>query len=204
MKKLVVFLLLFLSNHFFVAQQFSCDSVIISSIQLSSINPTVEVIVKNNNNTNYIPYPGFVILDSNGDTLAKESVNYFGIGWADQLHELTILSPINLPFNGYLELHSHFYDSLICTFPCTIDTTLNLAVYSSDIIKVFPNPTKEKFSISVGNFYKNIFIEIYDFTGKYLKSINGSNVSLIEFPKGVYLIKVSLDDRVHQFKIFKN
>jgi hypothetical protein len=35
-------------------------------------------------------YPGFVLYNTVGDTIAKETVNYFGIGWNYQSHDLVL------------------------------------------------------------------------------------------------------------------
>ena len=98
MKKVFIVFLIF-QTYCLLAQTFTCDSVQISSIELSSNSSAVEVWVKNTN-LDYIAYPGFIMFDSNGDTLALESIFYFGIGWNYQVHHLDILNPINLPLSG--------------------------------------------------------------------------------------------------------
>ena len=81
-----------------------CDSIIIHSCQPNATGEQIEVIVSNQ----IMSYPGFVILSENGDTIALEEVNYFGIG-LDQLHILNVINPPNLPMSITLELHTLFY-----------------------------------------------------------------------------------------------
>ena len=202
MKKTLLFLFCFSIRCILFGQQFSCDSVQISSIQLSTINPTIEVVVKNTN-IDIISYPGFIMFNSNGDTLAKESVNYFGIGWTYQLHELNIINPINLPLNGYLELHSLFYDTLFCTFPYTLDTTLNSGIIIANNIKVFPNPFIDDITIIVNNFNGNIQTEVYDLIGNRLQTTNETTISLRDYPKEIYILKVAYGDKVKELKVIK-
>ena len=203
MKKVLLFFFCLYTRVVLFGQQFSCDSVQISSIQLSTVNPTIEVMVRNTN-IDIISYPGFIMFNSNGDTLAKEVVNYFGIGWTYQLHELNIINTINLPLNGYLELHSLFYDTLLCTFPYTLDTTLNLGVKTTNNIKVFPNPSSDDFTIFVNNFNGNIETEVYDFIGNRLQVTNENTISLRDYSKGIYILKVAYGNRVQEVKVIKD
>jgi hypothetical protein len=160
--------------------------------------------VVKNTNIDIISYPGFIMFNSNGDTLAKELVNYFGIGWTYQLHELNIINPIDLPLNGYLELHSLFYDTLVCTFPYTLDTTLNLGITIANNIKVFPNPSIEDVTIIVNNFNGNIETEVYDLIGNRLQTTNETTISLRDYARGIYLLKVAYGDRVEEVKLIKD
>ena len=203
MKKTLLFLFCFSIKCILFGQQFSCDSVQISSIQLSAVNPTIEVVVKNSN-FDIISYPGFIMFNSNGDTLAKESVNYFGIGWTYQLHELNIINPINLPLSGYLELHALFYDTLVCTFPYTLDTTLNSGIIIANNIKVFPNPSFDDVTIIVNSINGNIQTEVFDLIGNRLQTTNETTISLRDYSKGIYILKVAYGDRVEEVRVVKD
>ena len=202
MKKVFIVFLIF-QNYSLLAQVFSCDSVQISSIELSSNSPTIELWVKNTN-LDYIAYPGFIMFDSNGDTLAQESIFYFGIGSNYQIHHLDILNPINLPLSGNLELHSWFYDSLVCTFPYTMDSILRIDFSLTNKIKIFPNPTKDNINISLDNFNGNIQTEVYDLIGNRLKTTDETTISLRDYSKGIYILKVTYGDRVEEVKVIKD
>jgi len=202
MKK-VFFVFLIFQTYSLLAQVFSCDSVQISSIELSLNSPTVEMWVKNTN-LDYIAYPGFIMFDYNGDTLAQESIFYFGIGSNYQVHHLDILNPINLPLSGNLELHSWFYDSLVCTFPYTMDSALKLDFSLINKIKIFPNPTKENINISLHNFNGKIQTEVYDLIGNRLQTTNETTISLRDYARGIYILKLSYGDRVEEVKVIKD
>ena len=71
-------------------------------------------------------------------------------------------------------------------------------------VKVFPNPTNENITISIENFTGNIQTEVYDFTGKLLVTTNHTNLSLADYPSGIYSLKVTYGDRVEEVKVIKD
>ncbi len=203
MKKTIGAVLLLFMINLLNAQQFSCDSVEIFSVQLSIINPTVEVVVKNSN-ADIISYPGFILFNTNADTLAMESVNYFGIGTNYQTHDLNLLNSINLPFNGYLELHSWFYDSLKCTFAVSIDTTFAAIVPSFlSSVNVFPNPTNNLITLGIDGYNGPINVEVYDLQGRLLEATANTTISMGKYAKGIYVFKVAYGDRNQELKVVK-
>ncbi len=118
MKYLLTFSL-FLFFSITASAQTDCDSVDVISVKYSPFTDTLIVVHVENNNPNEIfDYPGFVLLDSNGDTLAKETVNYFGIG-GESIHTLEVRDGVHDPLNDFLgsmELHTNFYDVLACSW----------------------------------------------------------------------------------------
>lgn len=149
MKQILAILIFTIGSFSFAQGQFTCDSVFVDSIRFQADpNDGLQLIAKNSN-VDIISYPGFILFDGNGDTIAAEIVNYFGIGnW--QTHLLEWINPIPLPFSGYLELHSGFYDSLRCTFmPINIaDTTLGVEKSQAVNFNLYPNPNNQNFTIS--------------------------------------------------------
>ncbi|MCF8405541.1 MAG: T9SS type A sorting domain-containing protein [Bacteroidales bacterium] len=119
-----------------------CDSVFINCCPPGGITSEAITIEAANHASYIFPYPGFILFDANNDTIAKEAVNYFGIGYFYQAHMLELKAPFSLPFDGYLELHTGFYNEMACTFPFHIpDTTLtNLAVHTPGEVTISPNP----------------------------------------------------------------
>ncbi|MCF8278292.1 MAG: T9SS type A sorting domain-containing protein [Flavobacteriales bacterium] len=119
MKHLLTFFL-FLVFSFSASSQTVCDSLDFISIKYSPFTDSVIVVhVENNNSNEIFDYPGFVIIDDNGDTLAKETVNYFGIG-SESVHLLEVSNGVHDPldnFSGQLELFTGFYDTQVCTWP---------------------------------------------------------------------------------------
>src|SRR5690348_13010364 len=109
MKKILLLSLLQLS-FFAKAQNLpSCDTLVINCCTLNSVGPNTITLYASNSSSNLFDYPGFIVLDAALDTIAKETVTYFGIGQGFQAHTMDIVAPLLLPFNGTLELHTLFY-----------------------------------------------------------------------------------------------
>ena len=57
--------------------------------------------------------------------------------------------------------------------------------------------------IEIENYNGSIQVELYDFTGKLLETTNNTNLSLADYPTGIYLLKVAYGDRVEQLEVVK-
>lgn len=134
-----LFLFLFLFSLLANAQTV-CDSLDFVSIKYSPFTDTLIYVHVENNNTNEIfDYPGFVILDANDDTVAVETVNYFGIG-EESVHPLNVRPGMHDPqdnFEGTLQLYSGFYDTFECEW--NLDQSLCAEQPCDSIILGFQN-----------------------------------------------------------------
>ena len=86
------------------------------SIGYSPFTDSLIIISVENNSTELFDYPGFVLINTDGDTVAKEVVNYFGIG-SQSVHPLQVRAGVHHPlqnFEGTLQLYSGFYDQFEC------------------------------------------------------------------------------------------
>ncbi|RPG60392.1 MAG: hypothetical protein CBD51_001160 [Flavobacteriales bacterium TMED191] len=88
---------------------YSCDALEISSIVYNSNQITVTI---QNSSFAGFPYPGFILFNSLGDTMAIEDVNFFGIG-DESVHilgltEQTITSAVSL------QLFTGFFETMVC------------------------------------------------------------------------------------------
>jgi hypothetical protein len=141
MKILILFLLITLLPDRSRSQNIpACDSLVIECCSFEVDQNTVSLIASNY--LSYLfDYPGFILYNSEMDTVAIETVNYFGIS-TQQPHALDIIHPFSLPFNGILELYVLFYDSLTCTFEVTIPDTITTALQDTEFteLSIFPNP----------------------------------------------------------------
>ena len=100
-----------------------CDSVIIDQVQWAPFSDTALVVHVYNYSSELFDYPGWILFNDLGDTLAKETVNFFGIA-SESWHTLTIHPGATIPtgtFTGTLELWTGFYTDLACTFDWTGD-----------------------------------------------------------------------------------
>ncbi|MBK9758733.1 MAG: hypothetical protein IPO90_01870 [Flavobacteriales bacterium] len=96
-------------QHQFVVSDFgaACDSLALVSIQWHAFSENEIVVhVQNNNFNQLFDYPNFILFDANNDTLAVETVNFFGIA-GDSWHMLQVNEGAIIPdgqFTGMLEL----------------------------------------------------------------------------------------------------
>lgn len=102
----------------------SCDDLDIVSIGWHPFTDSLLVVhVANTMENSAFGYPGFVLLDINGDTLAHETVIYKGIG-TDSWHTLEVHEGAVLPeepFQGILHLWTGFYQELACEWEPSIE-----------------------------------------------------------------------------------
>lgn len=122
-----------------------CDSLSIQCCQWVDGDPDLLRIEASNHSPDIFSYPGFVLFDESEDTIAKEMVNYFGIGWDFQPHDMVLYEPWSLPFEGTLQLYTLFYDSLSCSWPINLpDTALHIQASGDPaVVRLFPNPAQE-------------------------------------------------------------
>lgn len=96
----------------------SCDDLDLVSVQWAAFSDTAVVVHVMNNSAELFNYPNFILFTAQGDTLAKETVNFFGIA-GESWHVLRVMDGVIMPpaaFNGRLELWTGFTDSLACAW----------------------------------------------------------------------------------------
>jgi hypothetical protein len=102
---------------FQVFSQSPCDLVYIDDIRYDAFSDSFLVVQVTNNSGDIFSYPGFILYHPNGDTLAAETVNFFGIGGTHAAPLRILSNTANKIDDGVLELWTGFYDSLACVFP---------------------------------------------------------------------------------------
>lgn len=118
MKKTIIIILSVLSSVVSNAQT-ACDSLDIDVKYAAFSDSLIEISVTNHG-SGFYSYPGFVIFNTNGDTVAKEDVNLFGIG-AASTHVLKIFPGMitSSTFTGTLQLWSGFFTTMECSYNLT-------------------------------------------------------------------------------------
>jgi hypothetical protein len=127
------------------------------------------------------------------------------------------LGQTNIPSFDYQYMSNGIYDvSLIAediTNGCGYDTLKfdNLISCSGgpglsinekiSLVNIYPNPTNENITISINSFIGNIQTEIYDLIGNKLLNTNETTISLQDYARGIYLLKVAYGDRVEEVKV---
>ncbi len=102
----------------------ACDSLDIPLVRWSPFDEGLIEVTAANWSSDLFGYPGFVLLDGQGDTLGQELVNYFGIGTDPQVHTLIVPPGAAVPagpFLGTLHLWTSFYSDAACTFTLPLD-----------------------------------------------------------------------------------
>ena len=191
----------------------ACDSLLIECCDFSLTENSM-IITAENQSSVLFDYPGFVILDANEDTIAKETVNYFGIGWGPQQHTLSIYNAPDLPFTGTLKLYTWFYESLSCTFDIIIpDTSLNnTSSHIKNDINIYPNPCNDQLWISWDDKTNApIQISIIDMNGHLVKEIKNNlsraqvlNIDITELEAGLYFLNIQTEEKVKKEKLLKH
>jgi hypothetical protein len=71
-------------------------------------------------------------------------------------------------------------------------------------VSVFPNPTTQIITISVNNYNGNIQTEVFDLIGNKLQTTNETIISLRDYSKGIYILKVTYGDKSEEVKVIKD
>lgn len=102
---------------------YPCDSLVIESVQWQAFSDTALVVHVFNPTSELFDYPNFILYDAQGDTIANETVNFFGIA-GESWHTLALHGGATIPegpFQGTLELYTGFGVELACTLSGTWD-----------------------------------------------------------------------------------
>ena len=80
------------------------------------------------------------------------------------------------------------------------------SVSSSEIsqkkdVEIHPNPTND--FITISNVEESNKIELFSLNGKFLETVKSNAVSLRNYPQGIYILKVTFEDRVEEMKVIK-
>ena len=71
-------------------------------------------------------------------------------------------------------------------------------------IVLYPNPTSDLITIDIKGYNGPVNVELYDLTGKLIKTTNNTIISLKDYAKGIYIFKVEYGDRVEEIKVVKD
>ena len=88
-----------------------------------------------------------------------------------------------------------------CNYPASCWAT-SIQEYSSNI-NLFPNPTGDLITLDINGYNGSIQTQVYDLSGRLLKSSNNTTISLKDYAKGIYVFRVAYGDRVEELKVVK-
>jgi hypothetical protein len=160
-----------------------CNDTLIYDIT-SVNNPTASISLSNdtlfgNGNGGLQPYS---YLWNTGDISSFIVVNNNGLYSLEITDANNCISDTANYIVNFLSLNKEFYDGF----------------------NVYPNPTKENIIISIENYYGNIKTEVFDLIGNRLQTTNETTITLRDYAKGIYFLKVAYGDRVEEVKVIKN
>ncbi len=69
---------------------------------------------------------------------------------------------------------------------------------------VYPNPTNDLITLDISGYNGTIETQVYDLSGRLLKSTNSTTISLKDYAKGIYVFRVEYGDRVEELKVVKD
>ena len=156
-----------------VLTQFLCSNNNLTSLDLRNGN---NVNFNNGNNTNYPSFAAY-----NNDSLFCISVD--DSAWSAN--------------NWSASIDSHTVFSNNCN-PSSVDI-----IEIEKNLSGYPNPTKENFTISINNYNGNINTEVFDLIGNRVQVTSETIINLKDFSKGIYILKITYDDKVNELKVIK-
>jgi hypothetical protein len=198
MKKIILPALLAISI-FSKAQNLpACDSLVIACCTFDSLGVNTITIYADNHSSVLFDYPGFVLFNAAMDTIAKETVQYFGIGTGFQPHTMDIVAPLVLPFSGKLNLYTGFHTFLACSFPYQIaDTATGVLEHDGmNRVEVYPNPAVSSVTITLPGFTaeQDLEVAVCDVTGREVLrtkfDLSPMKVELKGLSEGMYVLKI--------------
>ena len=136
-----------------------------------------------------------IALDNNGQIVYQLNFN------SNLLTENTSA----IQYNDTLYLGT-LHDSLIGKIPIPTEILLSNKknISQKSDFTIYPNPTNENITISVNNHNGNINTEVYDLIGNRLQVTNETTISLRDYARGIYIIKVAYGDKVEKVKVIKD
>ena len=111
-------------------------------------------------------------------------------------------SAINWINNSGFVIDSNHYFSNNCNYSssCFVPTNVNENLM---LLNAYPNPTLENITISIENFNGIIQTEVLDLFGNRLQTTNETTISLKDYSKGIYILKIAYGDIVKEVKVIK-
>ena len=165
-----------------ILDSLGCNDTLIYDIT-SVNNPTASISLSNDTLFGTVTggLPPYSYLWSTGDILSYIIANNSGLYTLEITDANNCISDTANYIVNFLSLNKEFYDGY----------------------NVFPNPTRENIIISIENYFGNIKTEVFDLIGNKLQTTNETTISLRDYSKGIYILKVAYGDKVKEVKVIK-
>ena len=96
-----------------------------------------------------------------------------------------------LSISNFIQLHN----------ACSNTTSINI---KSSNFTLYPNPTNDLITLDIEGYNGSIQTQVFDLSGRLLKSTNNTTISLKNYARGIYVFRVSYGDRVDELKVVKD
>tara|TARA_B100001287_G_scaffold199709_1_gene169141 strand:- start:536 stop:3100 length:2565 start_codon:yes stop_codon:yes gene_type:complete len=191
----------------------SCDFTWIDGITYSNSNNSATFTLPNSNiygcdsivNLNLTIEPIYASIEQNGNNLEVSNIEnatspyYFEWSSGDTTRVITPDS--NTLYWAILQdADSCFSDTL--SFEVTFMGGMDLSLVK-EAVKVYPNPTENIIIITIDNYHGPLEIQLYELSGKLLKTTTTNVLNLFHIQSGTYFLKVVYGDKVKQLKIVR-
>ena len=161
-------------------------NISLSEVDLEN-NDLVCLNLKNGKNTNLIEL--WTQGNSNLSCIEVDDSTYSNLNWINNS-------------NFYFDPNHFFSDNCNYSSFCFNNPTATITNNKTNLT-VYPNPTSNIVNITLDNYTGKINLMIYDFTGKLIRSTNNRSLNIEDYPRGIYLIKVSYGDVIKNIKLVK-
>ena len=204
--KYLIFLFLVSLNLTLTAQDATdCEKLAIEIHGLVDSENSNQIFIESSNTLysgNLYHYPGFLLLNEEGDTIAQENVTYYGIGTGFYTHLLEIKDKMSFPFNGRLELFGSNYQKLFCSFPIELEELdyVSLKDIKNEKIKIVPTINEDYLILDLGgnninaeklDYHFNITNEYGEITYNSTLDLSSTSIPIKEIGgEGIYFISV--------------
>lgn len=82
------------------------------------------------------------------------------------------------------------------------DSVSSSEIFQKKDVEIHPNPTND--FITISNAEESKKIELFSLTGKFLETVKTNTVILRNYSEGIYILKVTFEDRVEEMKVIKH
>ena len=82
------------------------------------------------------------------------------------------------------------------------DSVSSTEIFQKKNVEIHPNPTND--FITISNAEESRIIELFSLNGKFLETVKNNAVNLRNYPKGIYILKVTFEDRIEEMKVIKH
>ena len=161
--------------------------------QITADSAAVILFVTDSNQNDKLLYDAYFFIDANVNNWNTVSLPLNPVGNANgdpNTYQISAFSAFWGTFNGnVLKLDAINLSS---------NTTIKEVVKT---VKCYPNPTAG--IVELQGINGSLKVDVYDYAGKYLKSTSRSIIDLLEYPSGIYLLKVAYGDKTEELRVVK-